>query len=51
MEGKRRGRESARKIIERVSRNGQRKARLHSEGEWKRNRLRIKAGKRATKTK
>jgi hypothetical protein len=32
MEGTRRGRESARKILERGARSGQRNARLHSEG-------------------
>jgi hypothetical protein len=45
MEGTRRSRESARKIFERDARSGQRNSRLHS----KRNRLRVKAGKRETK--
>jgi hypothetical protein len=45
MEGTRRSRESARKIFERDAGSGQRNSRLHS----KRNRLRVKAGKRETK--
>jgi hypothetical protein len=46
MEGTRRGNESARKTFERDTRSGQRNARLHSEEECKRNRLRVKVGKR-----
>jgi hypothetical protein len=45
VEGTRRGRESGRKIFERGARSGQRNARE----ECKRNRLRVKAGKRAAK--
>jgi hypothetical protein len=45
MEGTRRGRESARKIFERDARSGQRNVREES----KSNKLRVKAGKRATK--
>jgi hypothetical protein len=40
--------ETARKIFEMGARSGQRNARLHSEGS-KRNRLRVKAGKREAK--
>jgi hypothetical protein len=46
MKGTRRGRESGRKIFERGE---QRKARLHSEEECKRNRLTVKAGKKGAK--
>jgi hypothetical protein len=45
MEGRRKGRESARKIFDGGPRSGQRNARLHSERRVKRNRLRVKAGK------
>jgi hypothetical protein len=47
MEGTRRGRESARNIFKRGARSGQRNARE----ECKRNRLRVKAGKKAAKLK
>jgi hypothetical protein len=48
MKGTRIGRESGRKIFERGE---QRKARLHSEEECKRNRLTVKAGKKSLRTK
>jgi hypothetical protein len=49
MEGTRRGRESARKIFERGARSGQRNESYTVKEEYKRNKLRVKAGKRAAK--
>jgi hypothetical protein len=49
MDGTRGGRGSSRKIFKMGARSRQRNARLHSEGECKRNRLRVKTGKRTAK--